>query len=314
MLNDCTFRGNSAYRGGGGIYNIGGILTLTGCVFSGNFSYFSGGGMRNHNSDVTLIDCQFNGNSVGATLGWQGGGLYSENCDLILIHCTVSGHVGSGHGGGICGISSNLTITNSVFRGNRSTGGEQGGAIYLYDHSTATLANCTFSDNAAALGSAIWPTEFSTATLTNCIAWSNADGHPFGTTAVSATYSCIKGGWLGTGNIDRDPLLDHAGRPGFGSPCIDAGSNTAVPPDTYDLDGDGDTTEPIPLDLRGVQRFHDDSASADTGVGAAPIVDMGAFEYGAPPPTPASADLDHDGDVDLIDFALFQQQFTGPQP
>ncbi len=50
-----------------------------------------------------------------------------------------------------------------------------------------------------------------------------------------------------------------------GSPCIDAGDNTAVPPEvTTDLDGN--------------PRFADDPNSPDTGNGAPPIVDLGAYE------------------------------------
>ena len=52
-----------------------------------------------------------------------------------------------------------------------------------------------------------------------------------------------------------------------GSPSIDAADNLAVPPDTADLDGDGDTTEPTPLDLDGNRRIVNR------------IVDMGAYEY-----------------------------------
>jgi len=66
-----------------------------------------------------------------------------------------------------------------------------------------------------------------------------------------------------------------------GSPCIDAADNDAVPPDTLDLDGDGDTTEPIPFDLDGNPRFVDDPATPDTGNGEPPIVDMGAYEFQA---------------------------------
>ena len=51
------------------------------------------------------------------------------------------------------------------------------------------------------------------------------------------------------------------------SPCINAGDNAALPPDTTDLDNDGDTTEPIPLDLDGEPRIIDG------------VVDMGAYEY-----------------------------------
>ena len=226
------------------MYNIGGTLTLTGCTFAGNTSWYSGGGLRSHDGGLTLIDCHFNANSVALTVSWRGGGLYIENCDSTLTHCTFNGHVIYGQGAGLYGSGCNLAFTNCVFRGNRSTGADEGGGMYLDDYSTATLTNCTFSDNVAFLGGAIWATNYSTAALSNCIVWSSADGHQFGTTAISTTYSCVKGGALGSGNINTDPLLDHALRPGFGSTCIDAGDNTAVPLDTYDLDNDGDTTEP----------------------------------------------------------------------
>jgi hypothetical protein len=65
----------------------------------------------------------------------------------------------------------------------------------------------------------------------------------------------------------------------LGSPCIDAGDNNAVPPDTADLDGDGNTTELTPWDLDSHPRFIDEPNTIDTGNGTAPIVDMGAHEY-----------------------------------
>jgi len=72
-------------------------------------------------------------------------------------------------------------------------------------------------------------------------------------------------------------------RLGAGSPCIDAADNTAVPFDSADLDGDGDTSERTPLDLDGNPRFQDDPATTDSGVPDPPlypnVVDMGAYEY-----------------------------------
>jgi len=63
-----------------------------------------------------------------------------------------------------------------------------------------------------------------------------------------------------------------------GSPCTDAGDNTAVPGDLYDRDGDGDRGEPYPLDLAGNPRFAENCAGRNTGKGDPPIVDMGAYE------------------------------------
>jgi hypothetical protein len=80
------------------------------------------------------------------------------------------------------------------------------------------------------------------------------------------------GEW-GTGDDDHGDLRLQAG-----SPCIDAADCTEVPADVFDLDDDGDRTEPIPYDLDGQPRCVDDPETGDTGIGF-PCVDMGAYEF-----------------------------------
>jgi hypothetical protein len=70
-----------------------------------------------------------------------------------------------------------------------------------------------------------------------------------------------------------------------GSPCIDAGDNTAVPGN-------------ITTDLDGLPRFYDDPNTIDTGNGTPPIVDMGAHEF-------IPCDFEPDGDIDEVDFITF---------
>ena len=112
--------------------------------------------------------------------------------------------------------------------------------------------------------------------------------------------------------LDADPMFVDADGPDNvpgtedddlrllpGSPAIDAGDNSAVPPNvTTDLDGN--------------PRFVDDPATADTGVGPPPVVDMGACEFGSAPCIPA--DLNCDGSVDLRDFARCVLCFDSDSP
>ena len=183
--------------------------------------------------------------------------------------------------------------------------------------STPTLTNCWFSRNTSNYRGGGMYSEDSDSTLTNCIFWGNSA--PSGTQlyvtggTASVTYSCIEGGWAGTGNISGDPLCvdpdgadDIAGteddnlrlRPG--SPCIDAGNNEA------DIDANSSGVQPLPdTDLDGNPRFVDDPATPDDGAGVPPIVDLGAYEY-----TPG--DVDGDGDADLNDYAVFAECLAGP--
>lgn len=72
--------------------------------------------------------------------------------------------------------------------------------------------------------------------------------------------------------LDNDLSLSPA------SPCIDAGSTSAILPDVLDLDGDLDALERAPHDLLGNPRVVDIPSAPDTGEGGPPTVDMGAYE------------------------------------
>ena len=99
----------------------------------------------------------------------------------------------------------------------------------------------------------------------------------------------------GKGNIDADPQFRNpagadlvAGttdddlhiRPG--SPCIDAGDNTAVPMDIDDLNTNNNSSNASPSTWTASLRFVDRPDAPNTGVADAPpypaIVDLGAYE------------------------------------
>ena len=140
----------------------------------------------------------------------------------------------------------------------------------------------------------------STPTMSNSVLWGNVGGQLVNSgvgTGTIFTYGLIQGGCpsgtVCTGNLwGSNPLfvdvdgadnlpgtLDDNLRVVFGSEVVDAGDNDPLPPDMLDLDGDGDTLETISLDPFGVARRIDLFDFTDTGHGAKPIVDMGAYEY-----------------------------------
>jgi hypothetical protein len=161
--------------------------------------------------------------------------------------------------------------------------------------------------------------------------WANGNGSEHAQidldehSALDIHYSCVQG-WSGqyggVGNFSDDPLfVDADGADDIfgtedddlhlspGSPCIDSGSNWFVLPDRTDLDEDGDTDEPTPLDLDGEGRFFDDPNTPDGGGGVIAIVDRGAYEVGGTSPPPEAGDLDGDGAVGGGDLVILLSNY-----
>ena len=313
LLSSCVFRRNSANEGGG-MYNEGqSDPELRYCRFSANSVEFYGGGISNYRSSPTLVGCFFNGNSTV----WGGGGaLATVGGAPTLTNCIFSGNVTGSDGGGLYGSGARRPkLVNCTFVANQA--GSDGGGAYILGQDGAILANCIFwanrDDHGGAEAAQIWV------------------GRPG---MVEVYDTCVHGGWSGAGaaNIDAYPQFadpdgpdnvvgteDDDLRLSPGSPCIDAGDNATVPPDTTDIDGDGNTTELTPWDVDRNLRFFDDPNTADTGHGTAPIVDMGAYEVSEPSryeglcgdenhPYP-EGDLNLDCQVNLADLALLVQHW-----
>lgn len=247
-LTNCTFASNQA-ENGGAVRNFSGSEPLfTNCTFEGNVAtLFGGGAMNNHSGNPTLINCSFRNNSAIGSSVVTGGAMRNVG-------------------------DSNPTLINCEFFGNSAA---FGGAMYSESGSIPALTNCTFAQNHAngggpggpggPVGGALHGSGF---IVSNSIVWGNTPRSIAGQATFS--YSDVEGGSPGEGNIDADPMFVNQARGDLrltpGSPCIDAANNAGVPPD-------------IEVDLAGDDRFVDDPATEDTGVGAPPIVDMGALEF-----------------------------------
>ena len=269
-----TISANIAYFGGG-IKCDTSSPTITNNVISGNLAAY-GGGIDADDSDLTVTDNTFTGNSVvdrGGAIYFSyctsvvtnnviiqnaadnGGGIYLYDCPSpsFITRNVIADNTAGYRAGGICCYSgSSPTIESNMITGNSSA--REGGGIYCH-YSSPMITNNTFSANTAHVsgGGIYYEYSFST-TITNTIVWDNSapagpeiDGSP-----PTVTFSDVKGGWPGTGNIDADPLFVDAARGDFhltwGSPCFDSGNNSVVT-QTSDFEGDPRIAMGVAVDM-----------------------------------------------------------------
>jgi hypothetical protein len=214
------------------------------------------------------------------------------DADLRLIDCRFVDNAAF-----YCGVTwddmmdSTVAAVNCVFQHNS-------GRIAVMFAEDLLVVGCTFVNNVSPGGGYTGVAADESLTGSNCIF--RGPG-PFTNHIASVEFTNIEGGYPGEGNIDADPLfVDEAAgdlRLSPGSPCIDAGSNSAVP-------------EGVVTDLAGRPRFVDDPGTVDTGEGSPPVVDMGAHEFQAP----CYADFTGDGVLDLFDFLAYVNAFNAADP
>jgi hypothetical protein len=306
---DCLFRANAAIGAGvsgggsgGAIYNVGnGELTVRRSVFVRNFTGFrtysysdtrtQGGAIANWGNVATILDSRFFGNRShlgGAVYGYDleiVNGLFSGN-EAHDIRAT--GLSPAGLGGAMVAFG-NTNVTNTTVSANESTDNGAG----LYTAGNVTVAN-----------SIVW------GNMVNKFIEPGEDPIPLvkmqihsGGGVLDILFSDVEGLFETIpgedppdpanfpGSLDIDPQFvgplgpdgqvgteDDDLRLATGSAAIDAGDNASVPLGTgKDLDGN--------------RRFFDDPATPDSGAGAAPLVDLGAYEFGSSPPAALSCGL-----------------------
>ena len=305
---------NGGGRGGdgGGIFFFGGTGALTDVTINSNTAGNSGndvngfGGMGGGlfvrlTSSVNVVASAITNNDSGTSPGTDGfgGGLQNEGA-LTIVSSEISGNSTEGPGGGIMNRpSGNLTLINTTISGNHATSGGHG---VFSDNSTMVISNCTITNNSPSSSSGVGVfTTGGSAQAGNTIIAGNggASGSDLNTGGLFTSLgnnligksdgsngftSGVNGDQVGTLALPINALLGPLANNGgptqthallLGSPAIETGNNAIVAADTLDLDGDTNTSEPIPFDQRGTG-FPRVMDSADANI--VQTIDIGAFE------------------------------------
>ncbi|WP_017292885.1 choice-of-anchor Q domain-containing protein [Geminocystis herdmanii] len=275
-LENVTVTGGYAESSGGGVrVNNNGTLNVFSSTIDGNTATFDGGGVFAL-STVNIINSTISNNRVIANSFGEGGGGLRLNGNVLIENSTISGNTSNRDAGGLYISSTETIITNSTITNNvadaNSSGSGNGGGIFR-SGVNISLRNTIVAGN-------------------RDLSPSNLDIHPDVSGNINGDNNNLIGdlrgasGTIGTGtdivnnNIRLAPLGNYGGLTKThalyqGSPAINAGNNSLIPPDTLDLNNNGITDEFATFDQRGASfsRIIDGT------------VDIGAFEGVLPPPT-----------------------------
>lgn len=273
-LTDVVFSSNtvkmaSTTAWGAGLYYYGkGTLSITRGRFINNRVlqagttgdyYTVGGGAYIGSGDFVIRDSVFQGNRAN-----NGAGLRADTAGQIINTVfvdnntystpTPSGGTLIGAGAAIMALGldpSSIVIINSVVANNNSA--NSAGGIYTGYGSHAEIRNSIFWNNTS-LSSGLLAQVVGSYTIDHSIVEGLVPGPDYpGSSGDDPQFADLAG---------NDFHLQST------SPAIDAGDNTLLP-------------KSVTQDLDRSKRRADDPTVPDSGSGRAPIVDMGAYEYGA---------------------------------
>jgi hypothetical protein len=139
-----NFTGN-----GGGIYNLNGTLNIIHSTLSGNSALVFGGAASNSGGTLTIEACSISGNSATDTAGGSAAGIFNDNGGAVNVtNSTLSDNLApsvvSNFGGGIYNRNGTLTVTTSTLSNNKAN---YGAGIYNGNGALATITASTVSGN-----------------------------------------------------------------------------------------------------------------------------------------------------------------------
>ena len=208
---DCTISSNGS-GWAPGVYVYASYPTFTNCCITENRSgmhHIGGVGIHDCSDEtVTFTNCEITRNY--ATNG--DGGMSIANSDVIIENCVISQNSAQHGAGGIAITSASVVgMKNCLITGNLMRGSFHGAAVAAYN-SDVTITNCSIEGNWSPWESAaaVWLENSNPATVKNTIVWNNEPA--VSPLAIhlgvgSVDYSNVQGGFVGTDNLDENPLF-----------------------------------------------------------------------------------------------------------
>ena len=233
-LFDCEVFSNEATQEGGGVYNAtGGQLMVDRSVISKNNASKGGGIFSDSESEVKVHNSKISSNT-----GSDGGAIFSQGGQFLIERSALIGN-GGNSGGAIAMIGGTGLIENSTLSGNGATGG-LGGGVNVSGNATFTLRHGTVVEN---IGVGIHSEAPAKVILENSIVANNLDLENKGLDFIG-DYDALHANLLrvhsgtrlsGPEPLVGDPLLGSLRNgsylaPLIGSPVIDAGIETPGTP------------------------------------------------------------------------------------
>jgi hypothetical protein len=247
---------SSTFSVGGGIYCTNSSPTITNNIITGNTATYGGGIQCWEYSSPRVTNNVITRNSSS-----EGAGIWCYNyCSATISNNIITENIAVWGGGGVkIDLASSAEVVNNVIAENSAQW--KGGGIYC-GNSSPVIINNTLADNSSQHeGGGIYIWGNASPLIVNTILWGDSPEEIAlgGGGSFIITYSCVQDGWPGAGNINANPLFFDAANANYclqdGSPCINAGDNSAFPRSLVeDIDGNPRITDGI--------------------------VDMGAYEFG----------------------------------
>jgi len=230
IYNNLICNNKAKHPGGGG--NGGGIVTsglnpeISNNIIVNNTAFVEGGGILwaaySGKIDNNIICYNKASGSPHPQATIYGGGIafhQSQAGKTKLSNCVIANNEAEDYGGGICSYGwyykSKVDMINNTICMNKA--GKSGSGIYMNKEASFKISNSIIYDNI-----------------------NDEIGHDNKPPIV--TYSNIRGGWSGTGNIDSDPLFADPFNLDFhikyNSPCRDTGNKTLLDLPSFDFEND----------------------------------------------------------------------------